>query len=234
MNKGRRRRGHPIGSLLGTEATDCRRWVRPEVADTAGEVAQTGSLLCRRLVAGEVDGNPFALKTSKPSGLPTRDTADCQSALQVLATSDHTCRRWFYSQVERSPPCLGGAAVGMESPVSPRHDWTAMFAPCLKRSLGATASFNGVKPGRRPACAITCFKPSCGRRRGCSPTLRTVPHADDAPFHPAATARGRSLISVLWLGSPDRRPDALHSDAVPWIGPADGWIRADASAEKSV
>jgi len=42
-------------------------------------VAQTGSLLpCRRRVAGQGVGDPFALETSTPCGLPTRDTADRQ------------------------------------------------------------------------------------------------------------------------------------------------------------
>ena len=44
-------------------------------------VAQTGSLLCRRLVAGKGGSNPFALETSTSCGLQTRDTAECNSAL---------------------------------------------------------------------------------------------------------------------------------------------------------
>ena len=57
-------------------------------------VAQTGSLLpCRRRVAGQGVGDPFALETSTPSGLPTRDTADWQSALRVSAASART-RTW--------------------------------------------------------------------------------------------------------------------------------------------
>ena len=44
-------------------------------------VAQTGSLLCRRLVAGKAGGNPLAFETSTPGGLQTRDTAECNSAL---------------------------------------------------------------------------------------------------------------------------------------------------------
>ena len=46
-------------------------------------VAQTGSLPCRRRVAGQGGSDPLALETSTPSGLPTRDTADCQSALPL-------------------------------------------------------------------------------------------------------------------------------------------------------
>ncbi len=54
-------------------------------------VAQTGSLLpCRRRVAGQGVGDLFALETSTPSGLPTRDTADWQSALRVSAASART------------------------------------------------------------------------------------------------------------------------------------------------
>jgi hypothetical protein len=46
-------------------------------------VAQVGNLPCRRLAVGK------AFEISGVCGLPIRDTADCQSALQRLAKANY-------------------------------------------------------------------------------------------------------------------------------------------------
>jgi hypothetical protein len=51
----------------------------------ASGVAQIGNLPCRRLATG----GSFASPRRTPSGLPIRDTADCQSALHLIVSRKH-------------------------------------------------------------------------------------------------------------------------------------------------
>ena len=102
----------------------------------------TASLPSRRRVAGQGVGDPFALETSTPSGLPTRDTADCQSccatSAAVSAASNRTgsveCawsperrRRTTTSSRDRHSgplrPALGSARAGRRSTGARRRPW---------------------------------------------------------------------------------------------------------------
>ena len=58
-----------------TRRVETRSWVRSEVADTAGEVAQTGSLPCRGLATRWALMSPGRTDCRRPGPLPADDTA---------------------------------------------------------------------------------------------------------------------------------------------------------------